>query len=186
MSKNAELQVSSSLEAGESLIWTGVPWQGLLLRPSDAFMIPFSLLWGGFAVFWEASVLEKGAPLFFALWGIPFVIVAVYITVGRFFVDARVRANTFYGLTNRRVIIVSGMLSRTTTSLPLRTLTDISLEERKDGTGTIYLGRQQPFAAWYAGMQWPGMGKYQTPCFERIDDVKRVYAQLIERQRNVT
>jgi hypothetical protein len=184
LNQSPELQLGGCLEAGESLVWTGVPRQGFLLRPFDAFMIPFSLLWGGFAVFWEASVLEKGAPLFFALWGIPFVLVAVYITVGRFFIDARVRASTFYGLTDRRAIIVWGMFSRTTTSLPLRTLTDISLEERKDGSGTIYLGRPQPFAGWYAGMQWPGMGKYQTPAFELIDDVKRVYAQLMERQRN--
>ena len=184
MNPSAELELSGCLEPGESLVWTGVPRQGLLLRAFDAFMIPFSLLWGAFAVFWEASVLDKGAPLFFVLGGIPFVVVAVYITVGRFFVDARVRANAFYGLTDRRAIIVSGVFSRTTTSLPLGTLTDISREERKDGTGTIQLGKPQPFAAWYAGIQWPGMAKYQTPAFELITDVKRVYAQLIEKQRN--
>lgn len=184
LNPSAEIHLSGCLEAGESLVWAGVPRQGLLLRAFDALMIPFSLMWGGFVIFWEASVLEKGAPLFFALWGIPFLIVAAYITVGRFFVDARVRANTFYGLTDRRAIIVSGVFSRTTTSLPLRTLTDISLEERKDGAGTIHLGRPQPFAAWYAGMQWPGIGKYQTPGFELIPNVKGVYAQLIERQRN--
>jgi len=165
-------------------VWTGVPKQGLLLRPVDAFMIPFSMLWGGFALFWESSVWQRGAPLFFVLWGIPFVLVAIYITVGRFFADARVRANTFYGLTDRRAIIMSGMWLRATTSLPLRVLTDISVEERSNGTGTIHLGRQQPFAAWYAGMQWPGMAKYQTPSFDQIPDVRRVYAQFMETQRS--
>ena len=181
---SVQLQLSGCLEPGESLIWTGMPRQGMLLRAFDAFMIPFSLLWGGFAIFWEASVLRKGAPLFFVLWGIPFVLVAVYITLGRFFADALVRANTFYGLTNRRAIIISGIFSRATTSLPLRTLADISVEERKDGTGTIHLARPQPFAAWYAGMQWPGMARYQTPSFDLIPDVKRVYGQLMEMQRN--
>ena len=42
----------------------------------------------------------------------------------------------------------------------------------------------QPFAAWYVGMQWPGMAKYQTPSFDLIPEVKRVYAQLMEGQRN--
>lgn len=129
-------------------------------------------------------MIREGAPFWFAVWGIPFLLAGAYFTVGRFFVDARVRANTFYGLTDRRAIILSGLFSRTTTSLPLRTLSDISLEERKGGTGTIYLGRPQPFAAWYAGMPWPGMGKYLAPAFELIDDARRVYAQLMKVQQN--
>ncbi len=42
MEPNAELEIARHLESGESLIWAGVPKQGLLLRPADAFMIPFS------------------------------------------------------------------------------------------------------------------------------------------------
>lgn len=184
LNPSVQLQLSGCLEPGESLIWAGLPRQGIVLRASDAFLMPFSLLWGGFAIFWEAAVFRSGAPVFFMLWGIPFVLVGLYFIVGRFFVDARVRANTCYGLTDRRAIIMSGILSRTTTSLPLRTLTDISVNERKDGSGTIHLGRPLPFAAWYAAMPWPGMAQYQTPSFEQISDVRRVYGQLMEVQRN--
>lgn len=186
MDPSAELEISRHLESGESLIWSGVPRQGLLFRASDAFLIPFSVLWCGFIIFWEAAVLAGGGPPFFALFGIPFVLVGLHLVVGRFFLDSRIRAKTLYGLTSRRVIIISGLFSRTTHSLPLRTLNDISVQERADRSGTVMFGRPHPFATWYAGMQWPGMGQYQAPSFERIQDARRVHDQILEAQRAAT
>jgi hypothetical protein len=176
-------EISRVLDSDESLLWSGAPRQGLMLRPGDIFMIPFSLLWGGFAIFWEASVLRSNAPVFFALFGVPFVLVGLYMIVGRFFVDARIRAKTSYGITNRRAIIVSGLFSRTTTSLPLRTLTDVSLQERPDHSGTIMFGRPLPYSYWSSGMRWPGMSQYSTPAFEMIRDAKSVHDQLLKAQR---
>ena len=173
-------EITRVLDSGESLLWSGAPRRGLLLRPTDLFMIPFSLLGGGFAIFWEASVLRSNAPPIFSLWGIPFVLVGLYMILGRFFVDARIRAKTFYGLTSRRAIILSG---RNTNSLPLRTLSDISLQERPDRSGTILLGRPQPYSAWSYGMRWPGTSQYFTAMFEMIPEARSVYDQLLEAQR---
>ena len=172
-------QIGRVLDSGESLIWSGAPRQGLVLRSGDIFLIPFSLLWGGFAIFWEATVLQSNAPGFFVLWGVPFVLFGLYMIIGRFFVDARIRAHTFYGLTNRRAIIVSGLFSKTTNSLPLRTLTDISVQERSDRSGTVMLGRPLPYSYWGSGMRWPGMNQYATPSFEMIPDAMRVHDQLL-------
>ena len=149
--------------------------------PADAYLIPFSLMWGGFAIFWEYSVLSSKGPFFFEIWGIPFVLIGLYLIVGRFFADARQRAKTYYGLTNQRVIIVSGLLAQAVKSLQLRTLSDVSLSERSDGTGTITFG---PTAPWWSGASsWPGSGPHRprrsirspgrTSVFERVRTAQR-------------
>jgi hypothetical protein len=46
----------------------GRPAQGLVFRQANALMIPFNLMWGGFAFFWEYSVISAGnAPPMFEL-----------------------------------------------------------------------------------------------------------------------
>ena len=166
------------LDRGERLVWSGAPRQGLFLRPTDAFMIPFSVLWAGFAVFWEISVLRTPAPGFFAVWGIPFVAMGAYITVGRFFVDSWRRARTRYALSTDRVIIRT---STSLKSLSLRTLTDVALTEHRNGTGTITFGSLAFPMSMVAGASWPGVP--QVPTFEQISGARQVYAQIREAQQ---
>jgi hypothetical protein len=164
---------SVALEQGERQLWSGVPKQGLMLRAADAIMIPFSCLWAGFALFWEVTIVRTPAPGFLVLWGIPFVAIGAYITVGRFFVDSWRRARTRYGLTSERIIIRSG---GSTKSLNLRTLTDVTLTERGDGRGTITFGASAFPMAMFAGASWPGIP--QASAFESIPDARKVYAQI--------
>lgn len=166
----------------ERLLWSAQPRQGLFVRSGDAALIPFSLLWGGFAFFWEYSVFHSNAPIFFRLWGIPFVLAGVYLIIGRFFVDARLRANTYYGLTTERIIIVSGLRSRTTKSLQLRTLSDVSLSESDSNVGTISFGPQAPW--WATGRSWPGTQSQGSPVFEAIAAAHSVYDMIRLAQRN--
>ena len=180
--------VRAQLESGEQLIWSGQPRQGLMLRPSDAFMIPFSLLWGGFAIFWETTVILSGAPIFFWFWGVPFVLIGLYLIFGRFFIDARARASTFYGLTNDRIIITSGKHGKRVQSLSLSTLGDISLDERPDGSGTItFAATANPLGRWGNFGMWPGVGtnRQAPPSFEMIPQAKKVYEMIRSAQRRL-
>ena len=155
------------LSGGERLLWNGQPKQGLMLRVNDLFLIPFSLFWGGFVIVWEFQAINSGAPLFFKLWGIPFLLVGFYITVGRFFGDAYQRAKTYYAVTNERVIIISGLLNRNVRTLTLKTLPEISLNIKGNGRGTITFGASLPMASWSAGLAWPGMGNISRPLLKR-------------------
>ncbi len=56
------------------------------------------------------------------------------------------RSRTYYGLTNERVIIISGLSSRTVKSLQVQTLTDVSLSEEASGTGTVMFGPNMSYS----------------------------------------
>jgi hypothetical protein len=175
----------AELSSSEKLIWSGQPLTGVRLRKQDALLIPFSFLWGGFAIFWEWSVFNSKAPIFFRLWGVPFVLVGLYLILGRFFVDAKQRAKTFYGLTNERVIIISGIFSRNVKSLNLKTLSEINLDEKSDGSGTITFGSNYLPTARWVGNGWPGANQYALPSFELIERVKEVYDQIRRAQNEI-
>ena len=106
--------IQSELLSGETILWAGHPDTRVVLHKEDLFLIPFSLVWGGFAIVWEAGVAgvwgnsaRSGLPWTFGMiWGIPFVLIGQYLIWGRFFYAAWKKKRTYYALTNRRVIVV--------------------------------------------------------------------------------
>ena len=181
---NEEQQIiESRLSPNERLLWFGKPRQGFFLRASDALAIPFSLMWGGFAIFWETMVVSGNAPFFFKLWGIPFVIVGLYMIIGRFFADVWQRRKTFYGITNERIIIVSGLFSREIKSLNLRTLTDVTLDEKVDGRGTITFGAVNSSARWNSSLRFGRNRAADVPNFEQIPQARNIYETIRNAQK---
>jgi len=180
-----EVLIRNELYPGERLVWAGRPKQGILFRESDVFMIPFSLLWGGFAIFgvivvmYDPSLLCKGSdPL--PVFGIPFILAGLYMIFGRFIVDSKSREKTYYVLTDQRVLILYRLFGKRVKSLNLRTLSDISLTEKADGTGSILFGQESPWTSQFAGCMFPGMGAEQIPRFEMIENAKEVYTKIRE------
>jgi Bacterial PH domain len=172
-------EIRRELGASERLVWSGQPKQGFVLRRTEVLAIPFSLVWCGFAVFWEWSVLHSKAPWFFPLWGLLFVIVGLYFVAGRFYVDALMRAKTWYAITNERVIIVAGLFNRTVKSLQLRSLSDVSLSEYANGSGIITFGAASSLSPLYGGWAgWPGMQGQIGPRFDLVPNVKSVYETI--------
>ena len=181
---NVEIEMASRsyLARDEKLLWSGQPRGGIRFRSADIFLVPFSLMWGGFAFFWEYNVVRFGtAAVSFALFGLPFVAMGLHLIVGRFFVDAWQRSRTQYFLTDQRALIVSGLFTRSVKSIPLRTLGDYTLDERTDGSGTITFGAlNMPFGL-PPTRGWPGSQRYTPPAFEMIENARQVQ-ELIRQQ----
>lgn len=173
-------ELQQYLDTNEKLIWAGQPKKGVVFRTFDIFLIPFSLLWSGFAVFWV--VMAAKTSIAFAMFGIPFVVVGLILVIGRFFLDSKQRDGTYYGLTEERIIIKTGLFKKTIKSLNIRALSDIEYTEKSDGSGTINIGPKNPFTMPGNGMDWwPGV-KF-NPSLDMIQDVKKVYSKIIELQK---
>jgi hypothetical protein len=176
---DAEIQAQfrPDLFPGERLLWAGRPRGGIILRSSDILLIPFSLFWCGFAIFWESMALTSGAPLDFALFGVPFILIGLYVTIGRFVHDAAIRARLFYGVTDQRVLILRAGLAGRRHSLDLANLPMLELEERPDGRGTIRFDDPDMASSFFARGQWhlwvPSLGGSRR--FEGIAEARRVY-----------
>jgi len=186
MWRETESQIEHELGDGERLLWSGKPRQGIVFRSFDVFVIPFSLMWSGFVVFAVVNALSSDSPPFLVLWLIPFVLAGLYILFGRFIVDAMRRERTAYGVTDQRVIIISGYFSRRVQSLNLGTLSDLSLSEKRNRSGTITFGPSHPMSSmWgYGWPSWAGAG-HSTSMFETIEDAREVY-DLIRRAQQAS
>ncbi|MCA9114933.1 MAG: PH domain-containing protein [Planctomycetaceae bacterium] len=184
MFEDARSLLALELSPGERLLWAGQPRKGLMFRQIDVIMIPFSLMFCGFAVFWEYMVLRMEAPLDFALFGLLFVAVGLYLLIGRYFVDAWQRARTFYGVTSDRILIISGIHQRSTRSIPLDQLKELSLTERSDGTGSVTLGPELAIITPQTGTRRPTVHRGLGPRFDEIEHVREVYEIIRAAQQN--
>ncbi|WP_349958621.1 PH domain-containing protein [Rhizobium sp. ZPR3] len=181
--RNADIQ--NYFVPGEKLLWQGRPKQGFMPSKKDLLLVPFSLIWGGFAVFWESMVVRQGnAPIFFRLWGVPFVLIGLYLIVGRFAVDAFVRARTQYAVTDQRIIILrEGWFAKLLT-LSLERLPALDLDQNGDGSGTINFGADSGIGY---GRRGGGMSVWtpalsNVPRFLGVADVRNVFNLIVQAQ----
>ena len=148
MDLEAQTSLQPSLLRGERILWAGRPQRGIVFRRDDLYMVPFSLLWGGFVINWNFGVWSDGAPIFFAIWGIPFLLVGIYLVVGRFFHDAFVRGHLLYAVTNQRLLFLRTGPWGQFRSLEIGYLPVLELEQQHVGRGTIKFDINDDHGPW--------------------------------------
>lgn len=174
---NLKSELAPYLDPQERILWAGQPKGGFQLQIMDAFLIPFSLVWCGFSIFW--MYMASQVSVFFGLFGLPFVVVGIYLVFGRFIVDKRKRDSTVYGLTEQRILIKSGKWKTEVQSFHISSLPEIDLVETSDGLGTITFGSRNPYRTKSPSTgSWPGMKG--TPTLSRIQDARKVFNQIMQ------
>lgn len=168
--------VNPYITSGEHILWRGKPGEGNLVTAQDVFLIPFSIVWCGFAVFWTIIASRAGA---FALLGIPFVCVGVYLLFGRFIWTGYIRKRTLYVITDRKIVRKRG------NKIDMQDLgkAPIHVTVHKHGYGTIRIDGADPY---YGRRVYDTMGNpYGAFLLENIPDVARVQQILYSQNQDV-
>lgn len=169
---------------GEKVLWEGAPAPGVRFSPEDIFAVPFALFWSGIVLCIWIVILTGGAtevdPIAYFI--LPaFLIVGLYMLVGRFIVDMIARSKIRYFLTSARAVIESGVMRRELRSVQLAAVAEIVFRQGRKGMGTVRFGAQGPF-----GMippSWPGARQMLPPTFEAIENAEHVYKTALKIQR---
>jgi hypothetical protein len=187
--------IQSELTPGERIHWVGKPDPSIIFSASDVLAIPFSLMWGGFAIFWEymavtATPKAHNAPgafiYIFPLWGIPFVCIGLYMIFGRFFYKVWIKKRTTYAVTDQRILVIMEGFRRQVQAQFLNQVPAINKSIGSNGEGSLIFGNLGFGGMMYANS---GMGFWGTRNslgilgFYDIHDAEGVY-QLITKIRN--
>jgi hypothetical protein len=172
--ESPEERLRGDLMPGERLLWSGRPRTGLQLGWGHAVFFLLSLAWTALSHFAVRSFLAQHdrEGLLVAL---AFAALGLFGLVGAAPLDARSREATAYGLTDRRAIVVEGLLRRRVRRLPLGSLAKLDLKERDDRSGTI--------TCFSTARDWPHRdedGDRSTgPLFRLIEDAGPVFDLIV-------
>ena len=155
LSSEAEAMLHIELNSDEKLLWNGQPIPNRQARASIPLVL-FGIPWTAFSVFWVvmASQMTGHAssrpdsfpfrlfPLLFPLFGAPFVLMGAGMLSSPWWMRRRAQ-KTVYALTDKRALILSpswrGEIE--VRSIPPEHLTDRTLKQNRDGSGSIVFTR---------------------------------------------
>jgi hypothetical protein len=184
MIDESRLALSKELLPGENLLWAGRPKQGILLRASDRLTVPSALVWTGFVIFFLFKVLTSSEPSGSGILILLFIFLVggFYVSVGRLLIESRLRASTYYGLTEQSVIVVQNPRSRKKVNrVALGSVSDIDLEEYSDSLGTISFDAGEGSSLLHP-RDYPVTS---FECLDHIENPRSVFSKIMEAKQKL-
>ncbi len=173
-------QLRPFLLEGEQVLWSGRPYATVKYLPSPLGVL-FSLFFFGFSIFWTASAFT--ASVFFALFGLPFMVIGAVLVYTTFFGTKKRLRRTVYAVTDRRAMILQQTRKGTVCNeYLLATLMQISLGEERGTSGNIFFNTA-PMHSKHISVAHVSGVPFQPNLdmgFLMIDNVRSVYLLIQE------
>lgn len=146
---DAQLRAQSEIQPGESLYWTGIAdarRAAITALPAALIGIPFA----GFALFWISTALHATQGIsrspnafaksfsIFPVFGVPFLLIGLGIVLAPLWAYLKA-LNTVYGVTDKRVLIITGTNSLAVKSYTPADIVSVEHRERPDGSGDVLI-----------------------------------------------
>ncbi|HKW44602.1 MAG TPA: alpha/beta hydrolase [Candidatus Eremiobacteraceae bacterium] len=180
MTDRAAAAVAARLAVGEELIWAGAPNTGSLTLAHKFIAALFALAWTIYLIYVIYEARSTGDSIAGYLL-FPLMVLATSI-------GATLRRNTrFFGVTDRRAIVVQGLRDRHGNSAPFEFVEKVDVTDRNRGTGTVtFIPRRIPKSARYLETAVDASPMTGPVVFDDVEDADKVVSLvngMLERQK---
>ncbi|TVQ35441.1 MAG: PH domain-containing protein [Geminicoccaceae bacterium] len=173
----------ATLPADERILWQGAPeWRALARRALHVWKVTLYcaiiLAWNGTAAVMGGATI--GEAIIHTLWISPLPLLAIGILLLLGWLYAR---TTIYTLTNKRLVVRSGVALPITVNIPFRLVESAGVRTYRDGTGDINFVLNHEDRAAYVQL-WPNVRPWHfnhpQPMLRTVDDPQAV-AEIVSR-----
>ncbi|MCA0204416.1 MAG: aspartate carbamoyltransferase catalytic subunit [Proteobacteria bacterium] len=177
------------LEEGETILWQGRPVTGVRLRDFLGLPLVFGLFFTGFSLVWiaMARLMTQGEDFsVFPLFGLPFLLVGLYVAFGLPFGKDYLRKRSWYTLSDRKAYVATELFGKR--RLKAVPYAEMNILELEDGTpGSVTFKREITVSQYTRRNRSGGRSRRsQTTTtnigFERIEDARTVYRMIAARR----
>ncbi|MBN2879976.1 MAG: hypothetical protein JXN65_10170 [Clostridia bacterium] len=173
--------IENELMQDEQILWNGQP-SGRLFRTADLLFFPATFFGVFFIYLWIKLSFTAELPVFAYLILAFLTLQIIYMGIGRFFYKSYLNRNTYYYVTDRRILILKDTMRRKLIALDIISLPIIEKKVNRDGFGSLYFGELVLASSIYAnsGMDFyarPGLFTCPIPpAFFDLSDAAQVYS----------